>query len=378
MTEEILTIKEGYVNDDSVESYQYIEKDTDQGTGSLNNQTELTITFQNQDAWLFPSDSYLRIEGVLKTADGADIANNAAIAFVNNGLMYLFSNVKYFLGTLQIEYFENAGVTTSIHNYLTKSRIYMGDNWFWSPDRETAAANASNIAWRTRNLLVNPQAAGGVWNFSATLPLSAVFSFCNDYRKVIYGMQHKISLTRTNNTRALLRTNAAVAASGIYPALDAIANDVVVNITTLKWVMPSVTPSLDKQLELLEVIKNKETVTLAFLNKRSESINVPQATIFNWKLQLAGGIERPRFIVFAFQTDRGANQTTNNASFDLDGLNVTSAYVLLNGIRYPYSDVGTEYAANKYTKWYHEYLTFYSKYNNGNRGDACLSLLDFL
>ena len=48
MTEEILTIKEGYVNDDSVESYQYIEKDTDQGTGSLNNQTELTITFQNQ------------------------------------------------------------------------------------------------------------------------------------------------------------------------------------------------------------------------------------------------------------------------------------------------------------------------------------------
>ena len=91
----------------------------------------------------------------------------------------------------------------------------MGDNWFWSPDREKAAANASNIAWRTRNLLVNPQAAGGVWNFNATLPLSAVFSFCNDYQKVIYGMQHKISLTRTNNTRALLRTNAAVAASGI-------------------------------------------------------------------------------------------------------------------------------------------------------------------
>ena len=98
MTEETLTIKEGYVNDDSVESYQYIEKDTDQGTSSLNNQTELTITFQNQDAWLFPSDSYLRIEGVLRTADGADVANNATIAFVNNGLMYLFSNVNTFSG----------------------------------------------------------------------------------------------------------------------------------------------------------------------------------------------------------------------------------------------------------------------------------------
>jgi len=82
--------------------------------------------------------------------------------------------------------------------------------------------------------------------------------------------------------------------------------------------------------------------------------------------------------VFTFQTDRGANQTTNNVSSDLDGLNVTSAYVSLNGIRYPYSDVGTDYATNRYTKWYHEYLRFYTKYNNDNRDDACLSLLDFL
>ena len=141
--------------------------------------------------------------------------------------------------------------------------------------------------------------------------------------------------------------------------------------------MPCVTPSLDKQLELLEVTKNKETVTLAFLNERSESINVPQATIFNWKLQLAGGIERPRFIVVAFQTDRDANQTTNNASFDLDGLNVTSAYISLNGIRYPYSDVGTDYAANKYTKWYLEYLRFYTKYNNDNKDEACLSPVSY-
>jgi len=377
MTEEILTIREGYINDDSVESYRYIEKDTDQGTGSLNNQTELTITYQNQDAWLFPHGSYLRIEGNFKTAANADVANNSAVAFINNGIMYLFSNVKYFLGTQQIEYFENAGVTTTIHNYLTRSRNYAGDHWFWLPDRGTTAADANNTAWRTRNLLVNPQAAGGVWNFSATMPLSAIFNFCNDYRKVIYGMQHKISLTRTNNTGTLLRTNNAVAASGIYPALVAIANDVAVNITTLKWVMPYVEPSLEKQRELMTIIQDKESVLLAFLNKRSESITVPQATTFTWKLQLTGGIERPRLIVIAFQTGRGADQTTNNATFDFANLNVIDAYVLLNGIRYPYSNVGTDYATNKYTKWFWEYLNFYNKYNNDNKGEACLSYSDF-
>lgn len=378
MTEEILTIKEGYINDDSVESYQYIEKDTDQGTGSLNNQTELSITFQNQDAWFYPSNSYLRIEGVIKTAANADVANNAAIAFVNNGLMYLFSNIKYFLGTQQIEYFENAGVTTTIHNYLTKSRNYMGDNWFWLPDRGTPDATVNNESWKTRNILINPQVANGVWNFSATLPLKSIFNFCNDYRKVIYGMQHKISLTRTNNTRALFRTANAVVASGIYPALVAYNADANVSITTLKWVMPEVIPSLVKQDELAAIIKAREPVPLAFLNKRSETINVPQATTFNWKLQLTGGIERPRFIIIAFQTGRGADQTTNNASFDVAGLNVKNAYVLLNGIRYPYSDVGTDFATNKYAKWYHEYLNFFNKYNSDNLGEACLSYLDFI
>ena len=378
MTEEILTIREGFINDDSIESIQYIEKDTDQGTGSLNNQTELTITYQNQDAWLFPSGSYLRIEGNFKTAANADVANSSALAFVNNGIMQLFSNAKYFLGTQQIEYFENAGITTTIHNYLTKSRNFQGDNWFWLPDKISTDADVTNESWRTRNLLTNPQVNYGVWTFSATVPLKAIFNFCNDYRKVIYGMQHRISLTRTNNTRALYRANAAVAAANNFPALVALANDVAVNITTLKWCMPQVVPSADSALNLMNIIRDKEEIPLTFLNKRSETIQVPAATTFNWKLQLTGGIERPRFLVFGFQTGRGANQATNSVSFDVAGLNVVSAYVLLNGIRYPYSDMGTDYATNKYTKWYYNYLSFFNKYNSDNLGESCLSYIDFL
>jgi len=162
MTEEILEIRDKVIIDNSVESFQYIEKDTDQGTGSLNNQTELTITFQNQDGWCCPSQSYLRIEGTIVTAADANIPNNSAIAFVNNGLMFLFSNAKYNLGTQQIEYFENVGISTTVHNYLTKSRSYQGDSWFWLPDTLTPTADANNTPWRIRNLLVNPQAANGV------------------------------------------------------------------------------------------------------------------------------------------------------------------------------------------------------------------------
>jgi len=123
MTEEILTIREEYINDDSVESFQYFEIDCDNGTGNLNNETDLTITCQNKSTWLYPHASYLRIDGNFKTADGANVANNSAVAFINNGLMYLFSNFRYYLEGKQIEYFQNVGITTTIHNYLTKTEI---------------------------------------------------------------------------------------------------------------------------------------------------------------------------------------------------------------------------------------------------------------
>ena len=103
MSSNILKLKFPVEIDESIESYQYIEKDIDQSNTALNNPGELTITFQNQDAWLLPSDSYLRIEGTIKAHNDADLGNDAAVAFVNNGIMQLFTNVRYFLGTQLID-----------------------------------------------------------------------------------------------------------------------------------------------------------------------------------------------------------------------------------------------------------------------------------
>ena len=157
MTEEVLNIREGFVNDDSVESFQFIEKDTDQGVASLNASGEITITFQNQDAWFLPSESYLRIEGNLVTNAGGALGDDAAVAFVNTGILQLFSTVRYYLGTQVIEYFENAGITTTIHNYLTKSRNYQGQGWFWLSDGIVSEAGDNNISWRQRQYMINTQ-----------------------------------------------------------------------------------------------------------------------------------------------------------------------------------------------------------------------------
>jgi len=125
MTSEIIDINESVIVDDSIESYQFVKQLPEAGEANINTPgTEINITFNNSSNFILPSESYLRIEGQLFTAAGVawgTVANGTAIAFVNKRILNLFSNSKYELADTIIEYFENAGITTTVHNYLTKS-----------------------------------------------------------------------------------------------------------------------------------------------------------------------------------------------------------------------------------------------------------------
>ncbi len=383
MTSENLNILEAVEFDDSISSYQYIEKEADQGA-NLNAQNDIIITFENRDAWLLPSKSYLLIEGTIQSNAGADLldANGASRAFVNNGLMFLFSNCKYFLGGQQIEYFDSAGVTTTIHNLLTRSKTYQGLEWMWQPDSFINEASNSNSGWAKRHIYLNPVA--NRWEFSCTMPLNAIFNFCNDYTKTLYGMQHRISLNRTDSRRALFRAAGGLGGIGKYPAIlvgaGPLLPDTIVNLTNMRWAMPIITPSVDSLTSLLPIIKDQIPLKLAFLNKTSGYITVPQSTLFTWSLRMTSGIQKARYFVIGFQTARGVDQLTNSASFDVarNVLNVREAYLTLNGIRYPYANVGTDLATNKYAKWYYNYVEFFNKYHNYNGSEPCLSYLDFI
>jgi hypothetical protein len=195
----------------------------------------------------------------------------------------------------------------------------------------------------------------------------------------MFGIQHKISLTRTTNTRALIRAAGNTASYGSYIALTAAVADAAINITKLRWAMPYIIPSIEEQSKFIQIINDRIPAPLTFLNKKSDYIAVPAATTFTWKLQLTSDIERVRYIVVGFQTGRGVNQITNSATFDVGvNLNVISAYVMLNGIRYPYSDVSTNITTNVYTKWYYNYVEFFNRYNSDKQGEPCLNYIEYL
>ena len=89
----------------------------------------------------------------------------------------------------------------------------------------------------------------------------------------MFGIQHKISLTRTTNTRALFRNVANPAVVGAFAALALVpnvgaANDDSINITKLRWAMPYIVPSIEEQSKFIQIINDRIPAPLTFLNKK--------------------------------------------------------------------------------------------------------------
>ena len=88
----MLKINESLATDESIEEYEYHE----------NNPGEIRITIQTQDIFYHPGESYLLFEGQLVKTDGTAYANDNVVTITNNGMMHLFSNIKYQLSGQEI------------------------------------------------------------------------------------------------------------------------------------------------------------------------------------------------------------------------------------------------------------------------------------
>ena len=77
---------------------------------NLNIPGNISIHIENQDEFYHPRRSYLLVEGNLLKEDGTRYAAADTISLANNGVIYLFSNVKYELAGQEIESVNNPGI----------------------------------------------------------------------------------------------------------------------------------------------------------------------------------------------------------------------------------------------------------------------------
>ena len=349
---DILQITEDIPVDDSIYDYEY--KEYNPIAGAPLNRGSIVLTIEAQDIYTHPAESFLIVEGKLvKNADESVYDADTLITLINNGIMYLFSDVRYHLASHEIEVLQNPGHATTILGMLkfpddfSKSQ---GLNQCWIKDtgegNTVVDGNNPNEGFKLRrNYIINMPASRG--HFCFKIPLKHFLGFCEDYKKILYGMQQRLTLTRTGDDNAIFRANA------VDPGK--------VDIQRIRWFMPHVIPSDAYRLHLNKIIEKKEKIPVGYRMLQCDNTSIT-GTEFTWRLGVKSSPDIPRFIIVGFQIERNNNQEQNPARFD--NCNIGNIYVTLNAKRYPDTDYDINFNENRFCRIYGDSSTFRKKFYN--------------
>ena len=336
--ESILNIQDKYRVDDSIKSYEYNEYHPTSGS-NLNMAGQITINIDNQDEWYHPRRSVLLVQGDLTKANDNLYDDADVVSLINNGIMYLFSNVKYVLGDHEIESVNHPGFASTMLGMLKHPAGYAKGSGLmecWYPDTTvTAELEHNNGFLACHNLVINKPTPKG--SFSFLIELEKLFGFCEDFDKMVYGVRHSLQLIRKNDDDAIFRLNAAGAGK--------------VKLTKITWLMPRVHASDDKKYSLIKTVDSKVVLDVAYRMRQCNIRELPAASTTDiWRLGVRTAPEKPRYIIIGIQQDKSGNQQKKTALFD--HVNVTKMSVVMNDTEYPALDINTNFTKNQYMQFY--------------------------
>jgi len=383
-----INITEPIYNDDSIESSFFNEYRLQSLAGINTEGTELNFDIQACDRYLIPSESIIYITGrLLNNVNGyPPFAADNEIALVNNAMMYLFRTAEFQIGDKTIEHIDYPGQVTSILGYLnypddfnsSLSMCWLKDSTIHADSRKynqspAVAANAGiaagnftpienpnyNKGFAGRKLFISPNGY-----FSFGIPFSHIFGFA-DYNKYIYNTKMTLRLTRAHDNLAVFKS------AGVNTIGRIVLNDI-------KWRVREVKLAQKPRIKFMEFMKNDGKCFISYNRRTCQQCQIPaNQRSHTWKLAVQAGIEKPRWIILGFQTDKIANQNQNPAIFDHVGLR--RAIVNLNSERYPKSEFITNFERNDYCQLYNCMDNFKKEFHGFSSliGGTQISFSDF-
>ena len=343
----ILNIQEKFTEEDSIKSYEYSAYLSTSGS-NLNTPGTITIHIESQDEFYHPRRSYLLVEGELVKDDGTRYTATSDIALCNNGIMHLFSNVKYEIAGQEIESVNNpgiAGVLMGAAKFPFDYSAGAGLMQCWAPNTaDSQVINTKGYEARKKYIIAKSVPIG---TFSFIVELENIFGFVEDYDKVIYGMRQKLTLVRKGDNDAILRAAGVTAGK--------------VNLTKVAWMMPRVLPSDTAKAKLYRMIESKAEIDVGFRMRQCNVAGISEnVTSFDWRLGVRTAPEKPRHILIALQEDKSDNQEKNVSIFD--NLKVTQMSVVLNDTKYPGRDVIADFGKQQFIEYYRMFSNFAQDY----------------
>ena len=335
MMENLLDIRTPIVFDESICHYE-VHAHQPYATSSFRNNDEIHIAIQHQDQCLLPSRSSIHIQGKLTQQDGT-LFKSGTVA-TNNAICFLFSEIRYELNAIEIDKCKNVGITS-----LMKAFPSINQNQL---------EFLASAGWNGKTLVDENG------NFEVLIPLNMILGFAEDYQRIVVNAKHELILTRSNDDKnAVVQPDEAVTAKETFKFA----------ITKIEWLMPDITLSNSKKSSLLKFIEKDPLLTLSFRSwELFEYPELPKTSRHIWTVKTSSQLEKPRYVILAFQTDRNNNIQYNSAQFD--HCNISNVKLFLNSQYYPYGNMNLNINNNQFMLLYEMFANFQaSYYGRGNQ-----------
>lgn len=298
-------------------------------TNAYDNSDEINLVIQKADLITATYNSVVYIEGTLTPTDATKAYN-----LTNNAPLFLFDEVRFVLGDQTIEVVRMPGINSSMKGYVS-----------YSTEQTNCLKQAGWSPFSEELQIVD----GTKKSFCASIPLRHFLGFAEGYRKPIINMRQELILVRAKSDLDCYKgeTNVKIA------------------ITKMLWKVPYVIPNDATKLNLYEKINKNAIIPVSF-HARDLFIypTLPASRSLVWPVKSSTGFQRPQWILVAFQTAK--RNSKQAVASDFNHVSATSVKASINNRRYPYEQQNFDFANNKYTDVYDEYLNFRTQYYDDN------------
>ncbi|XP_036148418.1 uncharacterized protein LOC118647483 [Monomorium pharaonis] len=297
---------------------------------------EIRIPIQQQDLYTLPCESFLYVEGIFTD-------DKRKSRLTSNCVAFMFDEIRYELNGVEIDRNRNVGTTSTIKNYVTLT----------SRDKDVL----QNAGWGRPVV-----SADGFFNFS--VPLRILLGFCEDYQRIVINARHELILIRARNDN-----NCIVAEdTSIEPK---------VVLSKVQWRMPHVMLNDVNKLSLLRTLESGRFLSVGFRSWDLYEFPLLQSTTkHSWAVKTAAQVEKPRYVIFALQTER-RNILPKDVSV-FDHCNLTNVKLYLNSDFYPYDDMNLDMKQYKIAVLYDMFAKFQKVYYGRDVEEAYLNVVDFM
>lgn len=298
---------------------------------ALSHNDVIHFSMNQNDSLIYLHDSHIIVEGRLTNKDGTEKPKKTDL--VSGGILHLFDKAELKINNKTIELINKPGLICIPKIYTIFST---GD-----------ATRLESMGWKNSKAIMDSKG-----NFTALIPFSVIFATGFDCRQVLINPRVEVLLTRARND------NDAV--------LSSETEECKINLTKCVWKLPFVSVSDVERLKFLKLIEKDQPLKIIF--RGWELYQNPQLMTSSkqtWNIRTSNMTEKPRYVIFFFQTNRNDNPLKSSSEYD--HCNLKNVKLILNNEVFPHEDLDQN-VTSKYNEFYDMYCNlqphFSDSYND--------------